>query len=457
MKTNNISDNFQSNPFKLFTTNILCNKIYYELFKKHCMSQLEIRKKNKPEHNYFEIDYFMNLINNTTSKVQTYHDTNELLFVNMEHKNIFNETYNKTSLCYNALNRFSILCKIKYTKKYECNTDLCMNDLSDYKPCQIIKLVEDGRVYAFWGKDLYNLIKKKLTNNYHLHPEPLSLKNPYTNKEISIANLYNIYFRLKDMVWGVPYLYECYMKTNFNISYFLEFYCAEIREEVINELIRFMSDDDIYKNTNKMLKLNKSVVGDRSIDKKFPREILRKYMLGYVKLFLLSLYSVCFSKKFYYTRILRTKLKIFFKDNIHFGREITKREPIYEDGSKFIKTGKYKMVKYFNTDIIYNTFYHKKNFNGNRNIEKLVHSKTNLKKNYIKNNQMKRVISTINDDPIQGYTVEDDWGPIESDDCISSSDSEGDGESEINFVISRDPDTSLLTSIVQEEREFMNG
>ena len=78
---------------------------------------------------------------------------------------------------------------------------------------------------------------------------------------------------MKETVWGNPYLYECYMKTNFNISYFLEFYSAEIREEVINDMIRFMSDDDIYKNTNKMLKLNKSVVGKRSIHKNFPKEI----------------------------------------------------------------------------------------------------------------------------------------------------------------------------------------
>ena len=43
-------------------------------------------------------------------------------------------------------------------------------------------------------------------------------------------------------------------------------------------------------------------------------------MLGYIKLFLLSLHSICCSKKFYYVRILRTKLKAFFKDNNMFGR-----------------------------------------------------------------------------------------------------------------------------------------
>jgi len=441
-----------------FKTNVLCNKIYYEIFKNNCISQLKEKemKKTKPEYKYFNLDYFMSFINRL-SKIQTYYDMNEQLFVSIENKNIFNIIYNKTSRCYNAFNRFSILCKIKYTKKYECNTDLCMNDLSEHKTCQIIKLVEDERVYAFWGKDLYNLIKKKLTNNYQMYPEPLCIKNPYTNKEFTLANLYNIYFSLKEMVWGNPYLYECYMKTNFNISYFLEFYSAEIREEVINEMVRFMSDDDMYKNINKMLKLNKSVVGNRTINKNFPKDILRKYMLGYIKLFLLSLHSICCSKKFYYLRILRTKLKTFFKDNAMFGRELSKRQHIYENGSSFIKTGKFKTVKYFNTDIIYNTFYHRKNFNGNKNIQKIVVSKTNLKKNFIKNNQRKRIISSLNDHPIEGYTLEDDWGPLESDYCDSSSDTESDNESEVNVIISRDPDTSLLTSIIQGERDFMSG
>ena len=43
---------------------------------------------------------------------------------------------------------------------------------------------------------------------------------------------------------------------------------------------------------------------------------------------------------------------------------------------------------------------------------------------------------------------------MESDECDSSSDNESDNESEINVVISRDPDTSLLTSIVQGERDL---
>lgn len=432
--------------------NILCNKIYYEIFEKKCIEKL----KENIINNHFDLTYFKQIINNT-SKIQTYYDTNQQLFMDTTRKEMFNHIYSKTNTCYNALNKFSIMCKIKYTKRYECNTDLCMNELSLYKKSQIINLIEDGRVYAFWGKDLYNLIKKKLTNNYQLYPEPQCIKNPYTNKEFTLANLYNIYFGLKEMVWGNPYLYECYMKTNFNISYFLEFYSAEIREEVINDMIRFMSNDDIYRNTNKMLKLNKSVVGKRSIHKNFPKEILRKYMLGYIKLFLLSVHSICCSKKFYYVRILRTKLKSFFKDNHMFGRQMAKREPIYENGSQFIKTGKFRIVKYYNTDVIHNTFYHRKNFNGNKKIQKIVASKTNLKQNCITNRQRKRVISSLSDHPIQGYTIEDDWGPIESDDCDSSSDNESDNESEINVVLSRDPDTSLLTSIIQGERDFMSG
>ena len=91
---------------------------------------------------------------------------------------------------------------------------------------------------------------------------------------------------------------------------------------------------------------------------------------------------------------------------------MAKREPIYEKGSSFIKTGKYNIVTYYNTDLIHNTFYHIKNFNCNKKIQKIVASKTNLKKNCITNRQRKRVISSLSDHPIQGYTIEDDWGPM---------------------------------------------
>ena len=159
MKNNKMFNHIETTSSTFFNINVLCNKIYYEIFKNNCISELKKRKKTKPEYHYFELDYFMSFINRL-SKIQTYYDMNEQLFVSTDNKNIFNSIYNKSSICYNALNRFSILCKIKYTKKYECNTDLCMNDLSEHKTCQIIKLVEDERVYAFWGKDLYNLIKK---------------------------------------------------------------------------------------------------------------------------------------------------------------------------------------------------------------------------------------------------------------------------------------------------------
>ena len=150
----------------IFCNNILCNKIYYEIFEKKCIEKLKENNIN----NHFDLTYFKQLINNT-SKVQSYYDINEQsLFVDTKRKELFNNVYGKTNTCYNALNNFSIMCKIKYTKSwYECNTDLCMNELSQYKKSQIINLIEDGRVYAFWGKDLYNLIKKKLTNNYQMY------------------------------------------------------------------------------------------------------------------------------------------------------------------------------------------------------------------------------------------------------------------------------------------------
>lgn len=397
-KTKDIKSHMIESTFK-FECKHNYNKIFYEIFNK-CLNN-DIDKND----NYMYNSY----LTSDDSKVKAFCKINLSPFIVKNKVDKFNNLYFKSCKYYNAINNFGVLCKLKYKKKYEHNYDLCMNPLENYKESHIFKVIENDRVYRFWGKDLYKIINKRLTNNYALFPEPKPLTNPYTNNKFSLSTLYNLYLFLLNTPWGVPKLYELYFQTNFNIVRLTECYMSELKDEIIKETIKFMSDEDIIIHTNKMLQRNRSVVGgNRVISDDYPKDIVRKHMLSYVKLYLLSTISSCDSKRLYYNRLLRTKLKIFFKDNKHFGRDIYKRVPIYEKDSMFIKTGKYKVIKTIdNTEIISNMFYDNNEFNCNKKIKNSVLSNHNVENNSWLSKK-RRIITRYDDYPNYGFSLKDD-------------------------------------------------
>jgi len=357
---------------------------------------------------------FYNIIALSETKVGAYYTHNYMCFATTVDKEIFNEIYYKTCRAYNALNKFANVCKYKYTKKYDCDYDMCMNSLNDYGKNDIIELIENGRRYRFWGKDMYRLITKKLIQRYDFFPEPSHITNPYTNSKLSLAALYNVYFFLKGTTWGVPRLYECYFQTNFNMKYFMEFYVGEIRDEIVNDIVKFMNDADVLRYTNLMLQDNSRIVNGNIICASYPRDIVRDNMTGYIKLYLLSTKSVCISKRSYYKKILRTKLTNFFGDNPMFGRECIKASPVYLRGSSFEKTGLYTNgVKYY-TDIIPNTFYHPQTFDGHRVIGNVIANKHNVNSNmsFGGSNKRRRIITEFR--YIPNPRVHEVYQPVET-------------------------------------------
>jgi len=185
------------------------------------------------------------------------------------------------------------------------------------------------------------------------------------------------------------------------MKYFMEFYVGEIRDEIINDIVKFMDDSDVLRYTNFMLRDNESIVNGNTICASYPRDIVRDNMIGYIKLYLLSTKSVCISKRSYYKKILRTKLMNFFGDNPMFGRECIKSSPVYLSGSSFEKTGRYtNSVKYY-TDIIPNTFYHPQTFDGHRVIGDVIVNKHNVDSivSFGGSNKRRRVITDFHSIP----------------------------------------------------------
>lgn len=398
------------------------NCIFYELYVKYIKYGLHTMTLNE----YYPL--IMSIVS-SHSKVGMFYSIYTSSIQNDHTKEAFYDVYSKTSRCYTALNRFAVLCKNKYTKKYDLNTDMCMNSLANYDEKQVISIIEDGRLYRFWGKDLYMLINKKLSGHFEYSPEPAKLTNPYTNKMFNLSSLYKIYFFLVGTTWGPPKLFEYYFKCNFNMTIFKGLYYAEIREEIINETVRFMSDAHLIENVNDMLD-SYITTNTPKISENYPKDVLRNHMLGYVKMYILSCNSLCVSKRQYYVRLLNTKLKQFFIDNPLFGRETIKRIPIYLNNNPFLATGKFKNEKKYQTNVIVNTFYHTDNFNENTRITQLIKNTNNIIGNSFMNGTTRHVIMELDDYLTSIDSDSDDRDDDDSDDR-NDDDSDSDHDSGI--------------------------
>jgi hypothetical protein len=149
------------------------------------------------------ISYFINEIENTFSKKFSIFNSHNIKC------NIYDNTYK----FYMGISKLIHIFKLKYKKKYN-NTNLCLNPLNMNKS---LILNENNTNYVFEYIELYKICLNALTyldqfNNLYIQP----IKNPYTNIQFSIHNIYNIYFTLYKYNL-IPFVFYIYYKLNFKI------------------------------------------------------------------------------------------------------------------------------------------------------------------------------------------------------------------------------------------------
>jgi hypothetical protein len=136
---------------------------------------------------------------------------------------------------------------------YDCNTDLCMNPLCEYKDHLLIHIIENKTKYVFKLGDLITLIQMKLSNGSHFFPEPLEIVNPYTNIMFSYKNLYKIYFQCKVSNFTIPSLFHQFFLSNFNIEHFFDFNETLLKEHLIVDFVRYANNRQKYKKISTMI------------------------------------------------------------------------------------------------------------------------------------------------------------------------------------------------------------
>ena len=146
--------------------------------------------------------------------------------------------YIKTKQIKNKLEKFIRIYKEKKAILYDCNTDLYLNCLDDFKDKYKITIIENKTKYKFRLSNLINYWVESLTNNEALFSKPIPLSNPHTNLDISKYNLYNIYFKLLNTEFNIPLCITAFFHCDMDITIFAFRYYTMLKEKTIDNFIK---------------------------------------------------------------------------------------------------------------------------------------------------------------------------------------------------------------------------
>ena len=124
-------------------------------------------------------------------------------FLTEEQKSGFIAIYSKAIKTFKTLNYFARICKQKKALYYKIDCDLFLNNLDDLQDNILMNLYieKTNTFYKFRISDLIGVIENALTHSPDVFIEPYFPRNPYTNCEFTKAELYNIYFTVKESTY----------------------------------------------------------------------------------------------------------------------------------------------------------------------------------------------------------------------------------------------------------------
>ena len=267
---------------------------------------------------------FDNSLNKSSYK-NKFHILNDIILDNSQlslcENEYFFDKFNKSQRAYNAFRRFAHYCKHKYRKKFEIDADLCFNAFRELPSKITISLLENNIIYKFRISDLLNIINKSLSNSPEFFAEPMEIKNPYTNLPFTLCNLYNIYFKLREINYLIPILFHQYFACNFDLIKFKNLNESIIRDKAINNFIRDGTIDEQYHHILRMFYQHHRSVYFK-IDPYFPRSKIVTVFKPYLRLFLLEEYSLNPYVRETNKVQLEYNLTLFSQLNPEFGKKI---------------------------------------------------------------------------------------------------------------------------------------
>ena len=242
-------------------------------------------------------------------------------FLTAEKKENFLHYFQITQRCYYKFKKLYHIYKIKKSKIYDNEHDLCFLPLNQSK--NNYNIIQKDTIYVFKVNDLIRIILEGLTYTYDMFLEPKTVKNPYNNVELSEHELYNIcIYIINNTNIILPQLLFSYFKCEFNMAKFVLKNEAYLKDLAIQKFVTELDENDeddrdkLYENIMNMIEKTNII----NIADTYPRDDIIEKLKHCLPDFLFSEYSYNPSKRRIHKRKLVSKLKEFRTSNPTYGR-----------------------------------------------------------------------------------------------------------------------------------------
>jgi hypothetical protein len=260
---------------------------------------------------------------------------NKFLFLSEMFYNIFNTEEIREEILdnfYKIQKVYHGFARLAHSYKYKkaaiiIETDLIMNPIKENSRC-IFCLYQNNYKYLFNIHELIKIVNNSIANSSYFFSNPIPIKNPYNNIIFNKSTLYNIYFFIKMNTLLNIEIFYYYFKTNFNLNKFVKEYQHLLRDFSIKTYLNNSSKEILYDDIISMIdeynfiivKYEKQII----IHHEFPIDKLVEIMKPYLKLYLLSHYSLIYVIREKSKKELTKQLSSFKKFNPLFGRRSVK-------------------------------------------------------------------------------------------------------------------------------------
>ena len=247
-------------------------------------------------------------------------------FIGESNKNAFLKEFGRLQKVYFKLSRFAY--RWKWNRAIvPIDQDLYFNPIDICKPYNFI-LFQNNVKYYFRVCDLLKTIESKVilydSSSFEIMSEPPI--NPYTKKELTCTDLYNLYSHLRHSNMKIPPYFELFCKCNFDLNVLGMLHDTALRKMAIKNFVLSEPDD-----SRRMMLTIVYMLRDFDLHRKvnlfseFPVVALTKAFRPYVYLYYLIQYgNIDCTQAEYYEDLLSLHLKLFVKKNPKFGRKIYK-------------------------------------------------------------------------------------------------------------------------------------
>ena len=213
----------------------------------------------------------------------------------------------------------------RYYKQASISTTIEFDSLSEIQEDRKISIVEDNTIYTFSIYDIIKIINKSLTFHIDLFSDPIKVKNPWTNNELTYTTLVNIYHHIlfHSSITNMPLLLRRFYMANFDLANFERNNEYLIKDTIIKS-VHHQDDTEIIKYINMMImNYNKNNPCLKiKFDKMFPVKEKIEIMLPYLKYYVQFKYSNDEKTRQYNKLRYLHNLSNFVKSNHLTGREI---------------------------------------------------------------------------------------------------------------------------------------